>query len=71
MGKKIIFILTSSVNPNSLKRIDEFVLRGYNVRAYGFKRDVDVPNRSKYVDVEILGEVITLSNLFKKEPFIV
>lgn len=54
-SREIVFILTSSVNPNSLKRIDEFVSRGYHVKAYGFKRDVDVPNKSKYVDVEILG----------------
>lgn len=54
-SREIVFILTSSVNPNSLKRIDEFVSRGFRVKAYGFKRDVDVPNKSKYVDVEILG----------------
>jgi len=54
-SREIVFILTSSVNPNSLKRIDEFVSRGYHVKAYGFKRDVDVPNKSKYVDIEILG----------------
>ena len=55
METTIVFILTSSVNPNSIKRIDEFVERGYTVRAYGFKRDVDVPNASKYLDIEILG----------------
>lgn len=70
MGKKIIFILTSSVNPNSLKRIDEFVLRGYNVRAYGFKRDVDVPNRSKYVDVEILGSYKNDLSYYKRSSII-
>lgn len=53
--KEVIFILTSSVNPNSLKRIDEFVSRGFRVKAYGFQRDVDVPNKSKNVDVKILG----------------
>lgn len=51
----MVFILTSSVNTNSIKRIDEFVSRGYDVKAYGFMRDLDVPNKSKSVDIEILG----------------
>ncbi len=55
MERSIIFILTSIVNPNSIKRIDEFVSRGYKVCAYGFKREIDVPNKSKYVDIEVLG----------------
>ena len=55
MVTQIVFILTSSVNTNSIKRIDEFVAKGYNVKAYGFKRDLDVPNKSKNVDIKILG----------------
>lgn len=55
METTIVFILTSSVNTNSIKRIDEFVERGYKVKAYGFKRYMDVPNSSKYVDINILG----------------
>ena len=55
MNLRVVFILTSSVNPNSIKRIDEFVSRGYEVKAYGFKRDLDVPNKSKSTDIEILG----------------
>ena len=51
----MVFILTSSVNTNSIKRIDEFVSRGYDVKAYGFKRDLDVPNKSKCAEIEILG----------------
>ena len=52
---QFVFILTSSVNTNSIKRIDEFVMRGFNVKAYGFKRELDVPNKSKCVEIEILG----------------
>ena len=55
MKMQVVFILTSSVNTNSIKRIDEFVSRGYSVKAYGFKRELDVPNKSKCVDIEICG----------------
>ena len=53
---QVVFILTSSVNTNSIKRIDEFVTHGFNVKAYGFKRELDVPNKSKCVEIEILGK---------------
>ena len=55
MEKQVVFILTSSVNTNSIKRIDEFVTRGYKVKAYGFKRDLDVSNKSKCANIVILG----------------
>jgi len=62
----IVFILTSSVNPNSIKRIDEFVSKGYQVKAYGFKRDVDVSNKSKYLDIEILGSFKNNLSYYKR-----
>lgn len=64
--KEVVFILTSSVNPNSIKRIDEFISRGNKVKAYGFKRDVDVPNKSKYVEVEILGNFKNNLSYYKR-----
>lgn len=66
MKKGVVFILTSSVNPNSIKRIDEFVSRGYQVKAYGFKRDVEVPNKSRYVDIEILGNYKNNLSYYKR-----
>lgn len=55
MKQEVVFILTSIVNTNSIKRIDEFVARGYKVSAYGFKRDVDVANKSLKVDIKVVG----------------
>lgn len=51
----IVFILSSSVNQNGIKRIDEFVERGYNVKVYGFNRGVKYCNKSKYVHINILA----------------
>lgn len=67
--KKIIFILTYSANTNSLKRIDEFVSWGYQVRAYGFNRDIDVLNKPKYVDVDILDCFKNNLSYFKRLPY--
>ena len=52
---KIVFILSSSVNQNGIKRIDEFVEKGYVVEAYGFNRGVEYSNKSKSVDIKILA----------------
>ena len=52
---KYVFILGLSVNPNSIKRIDEFIDHGYNVEAYGFKRDIDVHNKPRGCDITIIG----------------
>lgn len=52
---KIVFILSSSVNQNGIKRIDEFVENGYDVVAYGFNRGVEYSNKSKSVDINILA----------------
>lgn len=55
MAKTIVFILSSAVNQNGIKRIDEFCDRGYKVLAYGFKRNTDVDNKPKSVVVQIVG----------------
>lgn len=51
----IVFILSSSVNQNGIKRIDEFIERGYNVKVYGFNRGVKYSNKSKYININILA----------------
>lgn len=51
----VVFILSSSVNQNGIKRIDEFVEKGYNVKVYGFNRGVKYSNKSKYVEINILA----------------
>lgn len=55
MNKEIVFILTSTVNTNSVKRVDEFVINGYKVHAYGFQRGLAVPNKSQYIDIGTVG----------------
>lgn len=36
--KKVVFILSSSINQNAIKRMDEFRKHGIDVEGYGFKR---------------------------------
>lgn len=52
---KVVFILGSSVNPNSLKRVDEFYEQGYDIAVYGFSRDLSVVNHPSHSEVTIVG----------------
>lgn len=54
-NKTIVFILTGVSNPNSLKRIDEFYKRGFDVKAYGFDRGQHNRNKSEYVEIVGVG----------------
>lgn len=56
---KFVFILGSTGNPNSIKRIDEFIEHGYVVEAYSFKRDEDIHNKPRGCEITIIG---TFSN---------
>lgn len=55
MAKTIVFILSSAVNQNGIKRIDEFCSRGYKTCAYGFKRDTEIDNKPHNIPVHIVG----------------
>lgn len=56
---KVIFILSSVVNTNSIKRVNEFVERGYDVKVYGFDRELNVANRSDRIDI---NRIATFNN---------
>lgn len=51
----VVFILGSIVNPNSIKRIEEFYERGYAVKAYGFDRSSTVPNKPLSTSIDTIG----------------
>lgn len=53
---KVVFILNSIVNPNSIKRINEFYENGYDVEAYGFSRNLDIANTPNDVSITTIGE---------------
>lgn len=59
---KIIFIVGSVVNPNSIKRIDELAEAGFEVEAYGFKRDVDVKNHPNHCEITVIGQIINTTS---------
>ena len=58
MGKKnkIVFVLNAVSIPRCIKRVEEFVSRGYDVDVYAFDRGSDVVTTSKYFEVQIIGK---------------
>ncbi len=53
---KIIFILNSIHQQRCIKRIEDFIERGYEVEAYGFKRMSHAPNLPPHITVKVIGE---------------
>ena len=52
---KVVFILNGIYKSRRLKRIEEFIDNGYDVEAYGFSWDTDIPNVSEKFSVEVIG----------------
>lgn len=63
---KIVFILNSSGNPNHLKRIDEFVMHGYDVYAYCFLRDKEFPNSTQLCTIKPVSKISNSSIYIKR-----
>lgn len=55
MTGHIVFIINSVSNQRCIKRVNEFVERGYRVTAYGFSRKIEMHN-SINAKLEIIGE---------------
>lgn len=53
---KFVFILPSQANTNHIKRIEEFVHRGYEVEVYTFYRDKNRKNTTDVVSFHNIGE---------------
>ena len=62
----VVFILSSIINPNSIKRVNEFVNRGYNVQVYGFDRLLSIANKPDKVEIIPIGIVNNSSNYFSR-----
>lgn len=56
--KKVVFILNSIHQQRCIKRIDEFIERGYNVSVYGFERDGGVPTVPRTFKINIIGKIL-------------
>lgn len=54
---KYVFILPSHANTNHIKRIEEFVSRGYEVEVYTFYRDRNRKNFTSVVPFKSIGEI--------------
>lgn len=67
-SKKIVFIL-SSFHIRCIKRIKEFIAKGYEVEVYGFKR---INTKSQLeIDAEIIGEFLPNSSHLKRIPIVI
>lgn len=70
-SKLIVFILPSLDAPHILKRVGEFIERGYNIKVYGFKHFRETAlNIPKNFDIEIVGFIGHFSYL-KRIPAII
>lgn len=54
--KKIVFILNAVSIPRCIKRVEEFVNRGFDVDVYGFDRGGESYIKSDLFDVKIIGK---------------
>ena len=54
MKPKVIFIVNAIQSHHCIKRINEFLANGYNVKVYGFKRDTVFHTKPEKFDIEIL-----------------
>lgn len=55
--KKVIFIINAIQQQRCLKRVEEFIDHGYEVKAYGFSRSEVVPTQPKRFEIEVLGHI--------------
>lgn len=59
MKKEIVFILSSLNDPHFIKRVEEFIDNGYQVKVFGFKRTGLSLPKTKYSPI-VLGEIKNL-----------
>ena len=53
---KVIFIINSISAQRCIKRVEEFIVHGYEVVAYGFSRKMDIHRLPEHFSIEIIGE---------------
>ena len=54
---KIVFIVSSIVNPNTIKRINVLTDAGFEVKAYGYGRHMKLQNSPKKIIINNIGEI--------------
>lgn len=62
--KKIVFIINSAKQARCIKRVEEFIEKGYQVEAYGFDRNGD--NRVLSTNIRIIGTIQDGSDYFAR-----
>lgn len=62
---KFVFIINSAQNQRCIKRVNEFVERGYDVEAYAFSRCTEMRNKPNF-DLRIIGEFANKTPYFAR-----
>lgn len=66
MKPKVIFIINSIQQQRCIKRIEEFIAHGYDVRAYGFSRSNIIPTLPEKFHIEVLAQFDNSLSYFKR-----
>lgn len=54
---KVVFIIGSVSDSHIIKRIDAFITQGYDVKVYGFERELSTTNKIKGITPYVLGNL--------------
>ena len=68
---RIVFVLNGIYKSRCLKRVEEFIDKGYNVDVYGFSWDTDIPNVSDKFQIEVIGHQCVSFNYYKRLTIII
>ena len=67
---RIVFIINSISTQRCIKRVEEFIAHGYEVKAYGFYRKEVLHNRPKHFSLELIGEYDDSCSYVKRIPIL-
>lgn len=63
---KVVFIVSSIVNPNTIKRINALTDEGFEVKAYGYGRHMKLQNSPQKTKIINIGEIDNSSNYWTR-----
>ena len=70
MKTKIIFIINSIQNPRCIKRVNEFIDKGYDVKVYAFNRGDFIFNNDIRFEINVLKTYSNELSYIKRFPIL-
>lgn len=65
MKSSIVFITSTTSNSHCKNRIEQFILQGYKVHVYSFRRDKETTPENLPYEIQVVGEIVS-SNYLKR-----